>query len=54
MQDNNNDFNRKMEVLLLKMLLVHQVINHSTYKKVRGKGVELNWIIWHINSVQEQ
>lgn len=36
MQDNNkNDFNRKIEVLLLKMLLVHQVINHSTYKKVR-------------------
>lgn len=33
MQDNNNDFNRKIEVLLLKMLLVHQVINHSTYKK---------------------
>lgn len=29
MQDNNNDFNRKIEVLLLKMLLVHQVINHS-------------------------
>jgi len=35
MQDNNNDFNRKIEVLLLKMLLVHQTINHSTYKKVR-------------------
>lgn len=36
MQDNNkNDFQTRMEILLLKMLLVHQVINHSTYKKVR-------------------
>ncbi len=33
MQDNNNDFNRKIEVLLLKMLLVHQVINDQPIKK---------------------
>lgn len=44
MQDNSNEFNRKIEVLLLKMLLVHQVINHSTYKKVlkQYEGKELS------------
>ena len=36
MQDNNkNDFQTRMEILLLKMLVVNEVINHSTYKKVR-------------------
>lgn len=36
MQDNNkNDFQTRMEILLLKMLVVNEVINYSTYKKVR-------------------
>ena len=36
MQDNNkNDFKTRIEILLLKMLVVNEVITHSTYKKVR-------------------
>lgn len=36
------DFDSRMKELLLKMLLVNDVINHSTYKKVlnQHKGKE--------------
>lgn len=31
--DNTGNFNRLITLLLLKMLLTNQMINHSTYKK---------------------
>ena len=39
MQDNNNDFNRKIEVLLLKMLLVHMKLFGRSVKKC-SKGAK--------------